>query len=133
MVVQQRLLASAKPETRAEIQRVLDKISREYDKSAPVRDYTAARCAPWSRCIRPTSLASRNSSTSPTQKKFEETVSALAVLCGVPIETADRLMAGDRPDPILILCKAAGYSWATVRAIIMSRPSAKGTSEPVAR
>ena len=41
MVVQQRLLASAKPETRAEIQRVLDKISREYDKSVPVRDYTA--------------------------------------------------------------------------------------------
>ena len=41
-VVQQRLLASAKPETRAEIQRVLDKISREYDKSVPARDYAAA-------------------------------------------------------------------------------------------
>ena len=52
----------------------------------------------------------------------------LAVLSGVPIETADRLMAGDRPDPILILCKAAGYSWTTARAIIMARPSAKGTS-----
>ena len=61
-------------------------------------------------------------------KKFEETVAALSLLCGVPIETADRLMAGDRPDPILILCKAAGYGWDTVRAIIMSRPSAKGTS-----
>jgi len=57
-------------------------------------------------------------------------VAALALLCGVPIETADRLMAGDRPDPILILCKAAGYGWTTARAIIMSRPSAKGTSAP---
>jgi hypothetical protein len=37
-------------------------------------------------------------------------------------------MNGDRPDPILILCKAAGFGWATARAIIMSRPSAKGTS-----
>ena len=63
-------------------------------------------------------------------KKFEETVAALSLLCGVPIETADRLMAGDRPDPILILCKAAGYGWTTARAIIMARPSAKGTSNP---
>jgi hypothetical protein len=37
-------------------------------------------------------------------------------------------MAGDRPDPILILCKAAGYGWTTARAIIMARPSIKGTS-----
>src|SRR5204862_1900583 len=63
-------------------------------------------------------------------KKFEETVASLSLLCGVPIETADRLMAGDRPDPILILCKAASYGWTTARAIIMSRPSAKGTSTP---
>ena len=80
------------------------------------------------RCIRPTSSARPSSSNFAKDKKFEETVAALAVLCGVPIETADRLMAGDRPDPILILCKAAGYSWDTVRAIIMARPSAKGTS-----
>jgi len=52
----------------------------------------------------------------------------VSVLCGVPVETADRLMAGDRPDPILILCKAAGFDWTTAKAIIMSRPSAKGTS-----
>jgi hypothetical protein len=50
------------------------------------------------------------------------------VLCSVPIETADRLMAGDKPDPILILCKAAGYSWTTARAIILSRPTVRGTS-----
>jgi uncharacterized protein (DUF2336 family) len=55
---------------------------------------------------------------------------ALALLCGVPIETADRLMAGDRPDPILILCKAAGYGWTTARAIIMVRPSTRGSSSP---
>jgi len=38
------------------------------------------------------------------------------------------LMAGDRPDPILILCKAAGYGWPTVRAIMLSRPDARNTS-----
>lgn len=126
-VVQQRLLASAKPETRAEIQRVLDKISKEYDKAAPARDYSAAL-----RAVRDMQQAGRLSEVELVEfagnKKFEETVAAVSVLCGVPIETADRLMAGDRPDPILILCKAANYSWGTVKAIIMSRPSARGTS-----
>ncbi len=41
-VVQERLLAAARPETRAEIQRVLDKVSKEYSRSAPARDYSAA-------------------------------------------------------------------------------------------
>jgi uncharacterized protein (DUF2336 family) len=126
-VVQQRLLSSAKPETRAEIQRVLDKISTEYNKAVPALDYTAAL-----RVVREMQqddkLGEPELAAFAKAQKFEETVAALSVLCGVPIETADRLMAGDRPDPILILCKAAGYSWPTVRAIIMSRPSGKGSS-----
>ena len=126
-VVQQRLLASAKPETRAEIQRVLNKISKEYDKSAPARDYSTAL-----RLVREMRVAERLGEAElaefAKERKFEETVAAVSVLCGVPVETADRLMAGDRPDPILILCKAANFGWATAKAIIMSRPSARGTS-----
>jgi hypothetical protein len=52
----------------------------------------------------------------------------ISLLCSVPIETVDRLMVGDRPDPILILCRAAGYGWMTARAIMLARPDAKGTS-----
>jgi hypothetical protein len=52
----------------------------------------------------------------------------LSRLCAVPIEIVDRLMNGDRPDPILILCKSSGWGWATVRAIITVRPGSKGTS-----
>src|SRR5260221_5199252 len=126
-VVQQRLLASAKPDTRAEIQRVLDKISKEYDKTAPARDYTAAL-----RLVREMQVADQLGEAElaefAKERKFEETVASVSVLCGVPVETADRLMAGDRPDPILILCKAANFGWVTAKAIIMSRPSAKGTS-----
>ena len=61
-------------------------------------------------------------------RKYEEMVAAISLLCDVPVEAADRLMGGDRPDPILILCKATAYGWPTARAIIMARPSAKGTS-----
>jgi uncharacterized protein (DUF2336 family) len=126
-VVQQRLLAAAKPETRNEIQRVLEKVSKEFDKSAPARDYAAAQ----HEVLELHQVGNLNEGVLAEfarDKKFEQTVAGLSLLCGVPIETADRLMAGDRPDPILILCKAAGYSWTTARAIIMARPSAKGTS-----
>ena len=60
--------------------------------------------------------------------KFEETVVALATLAKVPINVADRLMGGDRPDPVLILCRAIGLNWSTVKAIIMLRPDAKSAS-----
>jgi uncharacterized protein (DUF2336 family) len=126
-VVQQRLLAAAKPETRAEIQRVLDKVSKEVANAAPARDYSVAR-----RVVLELHQAGKlnegHLADFAKDKKFEETVAAISVLCGVPIEAADRLLCGDRPDPILILCKAAGYGWTTARAIIMSRPGGKGTS-----
>jgi len=126
-VVQQRLLASAKPETQAEIQRVLERISKEYDKSAPARDYSAAQREVLA-LYQAGKLGEAELAGFAADKKFEETVAALSVLCGVPIETADRLMAGDRPDPVLILCKAAGYGWPIARAIILARPTTKGTS-----
>lgn len=129
-VVQHRLLRAAKPETRSEIQRVLQKVSKEFDQAAPpARDYAAAQRAVIT-LQQNGKLGEPELAEFAKDKKFEETVAALSLLCGVPIETADRLMLGDRPDPILILCKAAGYSWTTARSIILSRPSAKGTSSP---
>ena len=126
-VVQQRLLQAAKPETRSEIQRVLEKVSKEIDKSTPARDYSAAQRVVLA-MHQAGKLGEPELAVFANDKKFEETVASLSLLSGVPIETADRLMAGDRPDPILILCKAAGFGWTTARAIIMARPSAKGTS-----
>jgi uncharacterized protein (DUF2336 family) len=127
VVVQQRLLASAKPEIRAEIQRILDKVSKELSSNAQVRDYTAAQRA----LIELHQAGKLNESKLATfakDKKFEETVVALSLLCGVPIETVDRLMAGDRADPVLILCKSAGYGWPTAKSIILARASPKGVS-----
>jgi uncharacterized protein (DUF2336 family) len=127
-VVQQRLLASAKPETRTEIQRVLDKISKEYQKSTPARNYESAKITVAE--LKKAGKLNEAALVAFTKgKKYEEIVVVLSVLCGVPIKSIDRLMAGDRPDPILILCRAAGYSWTTARSIILSRPNVKGTSD----
>jgi uncharacterized protein (DUF2336 family) len=53
--------------------------------------------------------------------KYEESVAALSALSGVKIATLDRLMTGDRQDPVLIVGKAVGLEWATVRALILLR------------
>ena len=49
-------------------------------------------------------------------------MAALACLCTVPIEVVERLMGGDRADPVLVLCKSAGWGWSTAKAIIMAGP-----------
>ena len=51
--------------------------------------------------------------------KYEEAVASLSAMSGVKIATLDRLIAGDRYDPILIAGKTIGLEWATVRALIL--------------
>ena len=53
--------------------------------------------------------------------KYEESVATLSAMSGVKIATLDRLISGDRHDPVLVLGKAIGLEWATVRALILLR------------
>ena len=123
-VVQQRLLAQAKPETQAEIRRVLP---RSPTKSPPRRRraITPPRWRRCARCIRQRKLSEADVAEFAKAGKYEETIAALATLCSVPVEVVDRLMSGERADPVLILARAAGFGWPTVRAIIIARPGAK--------
>ncbi len=125
-VVQRRLLATARPETQAEIRRVLAKVSEEVGAQAkPMRDYAAAQSK-----VRTLKQSGKLTEAALTgfadAERYEETVAALAELSDVPIEVVDRLMVGERPDPVLILCKAGGFGWNTARAIILTRPAVRG-------
>ena len=53
--------------------------------------------------------------------KYEESIASLSAMSGVKIATLDRLISGDRYDPILIVSKVIGLEWATVRALILLR------------
>ena len=126
-VVQQRLFASARPETQNEIQRVLTKVSNEVGTRAAPRDYSAAQ-AKIEALHREGKLNETKLVDFAQDGKYEDTVAALAKLCAVPIDVVDRLMNGDRPDPILILCKSGGWAWATAKAVIIARPGGKSLS-----
>ncbi|HEX4411721.1 MAG TPA: DUF2336 domain-containing protein [Xanthobacteraceae bacterium] len=127
-IVHERLLAAAPDDVKAEIRRVLKKVSTEVGARVGPRDYTAAQ-----RVVlglhRNGQLNEAALADMAADGKYEETVAGLAVLSKVPINVADRLMAGERPDPILILCKAAGMGWATVKTIIGMHPDRKVSTQ----
>ncbi len=53
--------------------------------------------------------------------QYEETVAALAAMSGLKIVILDRLMSGDRHDPLLIIGRTIGLEWATVHALMTLR------------
>lgn len=123
-VVQKRLLAQARPDTQAEIRRVLAKVTDEVAAKAAPRNYTAA-LAVVRALHKDRKLGEADIAEFAKSGKYEETIAALATLCAVPVEVVDRLMSGERADPVLILARAAGFGWSTVREIISARPGAK--------
>ena len=127
-VVQKRLLAQAKPETQAEIRRVLAAVTDEVAAKAAPRNYTAAMAAVKA-LHKERKLTEADVADYANAGKYEETIAALATMCAVPVEVVDRLMNGERADPVLILARAASFGWPTVKAVINARPGSKPSKE----
>jgi uncharacterized protein (DUF2336 family) len=123
-MVQRRLLAKAKPETQSEIRRILAQVTDEVAAKAAPRNYTAAIAAV--RALhKERKLGEADVAEFAKAGKYEEMIAALSTLCAVPVEVVDRLMNGERADPVLILARAVGFSWPTVRAVLNARPGTK--------
>jgi hypothetical protein len=119
--VRSRLLSRAPPhvfeEIRSAIAAVSAGVNREMSK---VRDFAAAE--------RFVALLNKNGELNEAtlfgfakQRKYEETVAALAALSRSTIEVIRPLMQSLRDDGVLIPCKAAGLGWETVSAVLESR------------
>src|ERR1700677_4398388 len=119
--VRSRLLARAPPhvfeEIRSAIAAVAAGVNREMSKT---RDFTAAK--------RFVALLNANGELNEAtllgfakQRKYEETVAALAALSRSTVEVIRPLMQSLRDDGVLIPRKVAGLSWETVSAILESR------------
>jgi len=59
---------------------------------------------------------------------FEQTVMALSVLAGSPIEMAERAVLHENPGVVQILAKAAGCSWTTVKALLLIKAAGRRMS-----
>src|ERR1700686_4920759 len=126
-VVQARLFAAATPEVQAEIRSVLARVSKEVGTRSAPRDYRAAQ-------ITIATLRERGELNEgqilefAKASQYDEMIAGLADLCAVPIDVVDRLMGGERPDPIFILCKSGGWGWPTARAIMGAPPGPQANS-----
>lgn len=126
-VVKDKLLASTKPERQQEIRDILSKVSNEIIAKAPQHDFTQA-LAKIEALQAAGKLGESELAGFAKANLFLETVAALSVLCTIPLEVVDRLVSGDRPDPVLIMCKAKGFDWSTARAIILVRQASTQAS-----
>ena len=119
-LVQQRLLASATPgDAGGDPTPSLAKVSQPTVRESAPRATIRRRSARSSACAGGGKLdEAALSSNSPSKGNMRETVAAVASLCAVPTAVVDRLMGGERPDPVLILVQIGRLVWATVAAIL---------------
>jgi uncharacterized protein (DUF2336 family) len=127
-IVQRRLLITAAPGMREEIQKVLAKVSHEIDPDTPPPHNFVAAQRMMRMLFDAGELGEDHLHDLAKSRRYEETVAALSILSRVPLDTVDWLMHGDRIEPFLILFKALGFEWLTVRAVIMIRPSGRKIS-----
>jgi uncharacterized protein (DUF2336 family) len=62
-------------------------------------------------------------------QSFERAALALSVLARCPIETAERAILNENPGVVQVIAKAAGCSWATVKALLLMRAADRRMSE----
>ncbi|MDI4234228.1 MULTISPECIES: DUF2336 domain-containing protein [unclassified Bradyrhizobium] len=119
-IVRRRLFDVVKPERQAAIKQAIREINGMGEKVDSARDF-----APAQRTILALHHANQLNEIAlldfAKSFKYEESVCALAAMTGVKIATLDRLITGERYDPILIAGKTIGLEWATVRALILLR------------
>jgi uncharacterized protein (DUF2336 family) len=119
-IVRRRLFDVVKPGRQAEIKQAIGEISGVSEQVESRRDF-----APAQRKI----LALHNAGELNESAllgfakayRYEEAVAALAAMSSVNIATLDRLITGERYDPMLIVGKTLGLEWVTVRALILLR------------
>jgi len=119
--VRTKLSEHAPPETKDEIQRVLDNIANEVRREAIAsRNFNIA--SKQIEVMQKQGVLNEAAMLEfATAGKYEEMVTGLAALCSAPINLIAPLMASDRNDGLLVPCKAAGLKWPTVSAILKNR------------
>jgi uncharacterized protein (DUF2336 family) len=119
-IVRRRLFEVARPDKKAAINHAMAEIAGAPKPSEIRRDF-----APAQRSVLALHQAGELNEAAllnfAKARKYEECVAALSAMSAVRLAAIDRLIMGDRHDPILILGRAIGLEWATVRALIMLR------------
>jgi len=58
-------------------------------------------------------------------EQFAETVTALSIICDLPVGLVERALAEERSEQVLVVAKAVGLSWKTTKAILLLQARAE--------
>ena len=127
-VIRRRLFQVVKPERQADIKQAMTAINGPSEREER-RDFTSAQRTVL-KLHREGALGEGALLNFARAFKYEESIASLSAMTSVKIETLDRLISGERYDPILIAGKAIDLEWATVRALILLRLGPNRTASP---
>jgi uncharacterized protein (DUF2336 family) len=126
----QKLVASAQPQVRRDLEKILGEISAQVRQESISHDYAAAQ-----RLVRSLGQDSEHIKAQlihfANQRSIPELIVALSILSAVPIDQAELLVYDPHPMGILVLCRALSLDWTFALAIMVSRAGASppGDSE----
>jgi uncharacterized protein (DUF2336 family) len=117
-VIRRRLSSVVNPARQVEIKRAMAAIEEAARPPGPRRDFSAAQRTVLT-LHREGHLGESALLGFAKANKYEEAIASLSAMSGVRLAVLDRLIAGDRYDPILILGRVLNLGWPTVRALIL--------------
>ncbi|WP_426612316.1 DUF2336 domain-containing protein [Bradyrhizobium sp. McL0616] len=117
-VIRRRLSSVVNPSRQVEIKRTMVAIEEAALPPGPRRDFSAAQRTVLG-LYRGGHLGESALLGFAKAQKYEESIASLSAMAGVRLTILDRLIAGDRYDPILILGRFLNLGWPTVRALIL--------------
>jgi uncharacterized protein (DUF2336 family) len=123
----QKKLVAANPHAADHIRYVVAHIEGKLN-DAQARDYKASRSRVEA-LHRAGKLGESEVHSFAKSEKFEETAVALSLLSGLPIEAVEQALLDERPDMVLILAKAMGFSWATAKLVLLLRTGGRGAAQ----
>lgn len=119
--VRSRLLSRTPPEFQEEMRQALNAAAEAVDQeSSKPRDFQAAKA--FVALLRDKGELDESTLFKfASARKYEETAVALSLLSSASLEIVKPLMQSPRDDGLLIPCKAAGFKWETVSAILSTK------------
>ncbi|RXH21461.1 MULTISPECIES: DUF2336 domain-containing protein [Bradyrhizobium] len=117
-VIRRRLSSVVNPVRQVEIKRAMAAIEEAALPPGPRRDFSAAQRTVLS-LHRGGNLGESALLGFAKANKYEESIASLSAMSGVRLSVLDRLISGDRYDPILIVGRVLNLGWPTVRALIL--------------
>lgn len=117
-VIRRRLSSVVNPARQVEIKRAMAAIEEAALPPGPRRDFSGAQRTVLT-LHREGHLGESALLGFAKAHKYEESIASLSAMSGVRLSVLDRLISGDRYDPILIVGRVLNLGWPTVRALIL--------------